>query len=103
MFAAKRIFLPGEKATVTIYKVVVRSGREWNFRPTSTETDALTTRPRAGLVITKGGAFEPCCDICTQTSRAVVAASSVSTIKQLRRKGSNTQIYNVELTDGRNS
>jgi len=45
-----------------IYKVLVRPGRESNSRPTSTEADALTTRPRAGewnasayALITLGG------------------------------------------------
>ena len=40
---------PGKKATVPICKVLVRPGRESNFRPTSIEADALTTRPRAGV------------------------------------------------------
>jgi len=38
---------PGKKAVVPIYKVLVRRGRETNSRPTNTEADALTTRPRA--------------------------------------------------------
>ena len=38
---------PGKKATVPIYKVLVRPGRESNSRPTSTEVDALTTRTQA--------------------------------------------------------
>ena len=37
-----------KKAAVPTYKVLVRPGRESNSRPTSTEADALTTRPRAG-------------------------------------------------------
>ena len=37
----------GKKAAVPIYKVLVRPGWESNSRPTSTEADALTTRPRA--------------------------------------------------------
>ena len=40
---------PGKKAAVPIYKFLVSPGRETNSRPTSTEADALTTRPRAGL------------------------------------------------------
>jgi len=39
----------GKKATIPIYKVLVRPGRKANSRPTSTEADALTARPRAGL------------------------------------------------------
>ena len=39
---------PGEKAAVPICKVLERPGREANSRPTSTEADALTYRPRAG-------------------------------------------------------
>jgi len=39
---------PGKKATVPIYKVLARPGRESNSRPTSTEADALTTTPQAG-------------------------------------------------------
>jgi len=39
---------PGKKAAVPIYKLMVRLGRKSNSRPTSTEADALTTRPRAG-------------------------------------------------------
>jgi len=41
---------PGKKATVPIYKVLVKPGRELsNSRPTSTEAEAHTTRPQAGL------------------------------------------------------
>jgi len=40
---------PGKKAAVTIYKVLVRPGRESNSRPASTVADALNTRPRAGV------------------------------------------------------
>ena len=40
---------PGKKATVPIYKVLVRPGQESTSRPTSTEADALTTTPRAGV------------------------------------------------------
>ena len=40
--------VPGKKAAVPIYKVLVRPGQETNSRPTSSEGDALTTRPRAG-------------------------------------------------------
>ena len=39
---------PGKKATVPMYKVLVRPGGESNSRPTSTEADALTNRPRTG-------------------------------------------------------
>ena len=39
---------PGKRATVPICKVLVRPGRESNFRPTSIAADALTTTPRAG-------------------------------------------------------
>jgi len=39
---------PCKKAAVPIYKVLVRPGRKSNFRPTSNQADALTTRPRAG-------------------------------------------------------
>ena len=40
---------PGKKAAVPIYKVLARPGQESNSGHTSTEADALTTRPRAGL------------------------------------------------------
>jgi len=40
---------PGKKATVPIYKVLVRPGQVSTSRPTSTEADALTTTPRAGV------------------------------------------------------
>ena len=33
--------------TEPIYKVLARPGREWIFRSTSTESGALTPRPRA--------------------------------------------------------
>jgi len=39
---------PDKKAAVPIYKVLVRPRHESISRPTSTEADALTTRPRAG-------------------------------------------------------
>jgi len=39
---------PGKKAAVPICKVLIRPGWESNSRPTSTEVDALTTRPRSG-------------------------------------------------------
>jgi len=40
---------PGKKATVPIYKVFVRPGRDSNPRPTSTEADALTTETTGWL------------------------------------------------------
>jgi len=36
---------PGKKTAVPIFKVLARPGRESNFRPTSTNADALTTWP----------------------------------------------------------
>ena len=36
----------GKKATIPLYKVLVRPGRESNSRNASTEANALTTRPR---------------------------------------------------------
>ena len=44
---------PGKRATVPIYKVLVTPSQESNSRPTRTEADALTTRPRAGHNLTK--------------------------------------------------
>ena len=41
---------PGKKVAVPIYNVLVRPGRDSNSRPTSTEADALITRPRAGPI-----------------------------------------------------
>ena len=37
-----------QEGCIPIYKVVVRPDREWNSRPTNTEADALSTRPRVG-------------------------------------------------------
>ena len=41
-------YAPGNKATVPIYKVLVRPDLESKSRPISTKTDALTSKPRAG-------------------------------------------------------
>ena len=41
--------VPGKKATVPVYKVLARPGREANSPPTNTKADVLTSRPRAGL------------------------------------------------------
>ena len=51
----------GKKATVPIYKVLVRPDRESNSRPTSTAADALTTRPQADVrTKVKKQLFLPC-------------------------------------------
>jgi len=41
---------PGKKTAVPIFKVLARTGGESNFRPTSTNADALTTWPWAGQI-----------------------------------------------------
>jgi len=58
---------PGEKDTVPIYMALVRPGRGSNSRSTSTEADALTTRPRAGQHGSGLIAFTPVSDVSTPT------------------------------------